>query len=86
VLKPADGDTLLVDASGTRWLAKIGLGGVEVSRPDDAPEATVAVRGGPSDVLFWLWNRAAPADGPIEVTGEPEAVERLRALLTLSTQ
>jgi uncharacterized protein (TIGR03083 family) len=86
VLEPANGDTLLVDAAGTRWLAEIGLGGVDVSRPGHVPSATVAVRGGPSDLLFWLWNRTAPADGPVEIRGEPEAVDRLRALLTVATQ
>jgi uncharacterized protein (TIGR03083 family) len=86
VLAPADGDTLLVEADGTRWLAEIGLGGVEVSRPGDVPTAAVSVRGEPSDVLFWLWNRHAASDGPVDVRGEDEPVERLRALLTLSTQ
>jgi hypothetical protein len=86
VLEPANGDTLLVDAAGTRWLAEVTLGGVEVSRPGDVPQAAVRVSGAPSDVLFWLWNRAAPSDGAVDVQGEPDAIERLRALLTLSTQ
>jgi uncharacterized protein (TIGR03083 family) len=86
VLEPADGDTLLVDAAGTRWLAEIGLGGVEISRPGHVPATTVTVRGAPSALLFWLWNRHDPSDGAVDVRGESEAVERLRNLLTLSTQ
>jgi uncharacterized protein (TIGR03083 family) len=86
VLEPANGDTLLVDADGTRWLAEITLGGVEVSRPDDTPSATVSVSGSASDVLFWLWNRTAPSDGAVDVSGDMDARERLRNLLTLSTQ
>ena len=85
-LEPADGDTLLVDAAGTRWLAEISVRGVDISRPADVPATTVQVRGGPSDLLFWLWNRVAPSDGPVDVRGETDAVDRLRALLTLCTQ
>ena len=86
VLEPADGDTLLVDAGGTRWFAEIGIGGVDVQRVDDTRDATVRVSGSPSAVLFWLWNRWAPTDGDVTVRGEPEAVERIRKILTLSTQ
>jgi hypothetical protein len=86
-LEPADGATLLVDAGGTRWRARISLDGVDVSTSADASQsATIAVRGEPSDVLFWLWNRAASTDGAVSVDGEAAAVDRLRALLTLSTQ
>ncbi len=86
VLEPADGDTVLVDTGDDRWLAKIGIGGVEVVRPVDVPTATVRVSGSPSPLLFWLWHRSAPSDGHIEVEGEPAAIDRLHALLTLSTQ
>jgi uncharacterized protein (TIGR03083 family) len=86
VLEPAKGDTLLVDAAGTRWLAEIGVKGVEVSRPDLVQPTTVRVAGAPSALLFWLWNRPAPVDGDVTVDGDPAAVDRLRALLTLCTQ
>lgn len=86
VLEPADGDTVLVEADGSRWVAEIRTSGVDVSRPQDAPSATVRVSGGPSAVLFWLWNRWDPSDGAVAVDGDPAAVDRLRALLTLSTQ
>jgi uncharacterized protein (TIGR03083 family) len=86
VLEPANGDTLLVDAAGTRWLAEITLGGVEVSRPGHVPDVTVRVNGAPSAVLFWLWNRWHDSDGRVDVSGDDDAVARLRNLLTLSTQ
>ena len=86
VLEPANGDTLLVDAAGTRWLAEITLGGVEVSRPGHVPEPTVRVSGSPSALLFWLWNRHAPTDGAVDVHGDEPGVGRLRALLTACTQ
>lgn len=85
-LEPADGDTLLVDAGNASWLAAIHTSGVEVTRPDAVDDATVRVSGAPSDVLFWLWNRHASADGDVEVVGDPPALERLRNLLTLSTR
>jgi uncharacterized protein (TIGR03083 family) len=86
VLEPADGDTVLVDAAGTRWLAEIGMKGVEVSRPEHVPPTTVQVAGAPSALLFWLWNRSALMDGDVAVDGDPAAADRLRALLTLCTQ
>ena len=86
VLEPANGETLLVDAAGTRWLAEITLAGVEVSRPGHVPPATVRVSGSPSAVLFWLWNRWDESDGAVDVSGDADAQERLRNLLTLSTQ
>lgn len=86
VLETADGDTFHVDADGTRWLAEIGTAGVDVSRPGHVPSTTVRVSGGPSAVLFWLWNRWDPDDGAVAVDGDPAAVDRLRSLLTLSTQ
>jgi uncharacterized protein (TIGR03083 family) len=86
VLEPANGDTILVDAAGTRWLAEIGLGGVDVSRPGHVPRATVRVGGSPSALLFWLWNRHVPSDGNVDLTGAPDAIERLRTLLTACTQ
>ena len=86
VLEPADGETILVDAAGTRWLAEIGLRGVEVSRPTDEVASTVRVVGAPSALLFWLWHRHDDSDGAVNVTGEPAAAERLHALLTLCTQ
>ena len=85
-LEPSDGDSLLVDAGGARWLATIGLGGVEVSRMQQPSDATVQVSGAPSDVLFWLWNRTSPADGSVDVQGDDATLERLRNLLTLGTQ
>lgn len=85
-LEPADGDTLLVDAAGTRWLAEIAVGGVDVSRPTDPLPATVQVYGAPSDVLFWLWNRTARTDGAVDVRGDADAIDRVRGLLTLCTQ
>lgn len=86
VLEPLDGETLLIDAVGTRWVAEVTLGGVDVSRPGHAPPATVRVSGGPSDVLFWLWNRSASSDGRVNVIGQAEAIDRMRALLTACTQ
>ncbi len=85
-LRPANGDTWLVDGAGTRWLAEVTMGGVEVSRPGHVPKATVRVSGSPSDLLFWLWNRDAASDGKVDVRGEPDAVQRMRALLAASTQ
>jgi uncharacterized protein (TIGR03083 family) len=86
LLEPADGDTLLVDAAGTRWLAEVTLGGVEVSRPGHVPATKVHVSGAPSDLLFWLWNRDAPSDGNVTVRGEPDDVARVRGLLAASTR
>ena len=86
VLEPADGDTVLVDAAGTLWLAEISTAGVDVSRPEDVPSTAVTVRGEPSALLFWLWNRWDVSDGAVAVGGDPAAVERLRGLLTASTQ
>jgi uncharacterized protein (TIGR03083 family) len=85
-LAPADGDTVLVDASGTSWLARVTTAGVEIAHPADATTATVTVRGGPSDVLFRLWNRQTASDGPVDVRGEPPAVERFQAVLVACTQ
>lgn len=86
VLEPADGESFLVDAAGTRWLAEIGLAGVEVSRPGHVPKTTVRISGSPSALLFWLWHRDAHSDGRVDVDGDPAAIERLHALLTGCTQ
>ena len=86
ILDPLDGESLLVDAAGTRWVANISLDGVDVSRPQQATPATVRVVGDPSDLLFWLWNRSAPSDGRVDVVGQAEAIDRVRALLTACTQ
>jgi hypothetical protein len=86
VLEPSNGDTLLVEAGDSRWLATIGLGGVEVARIQQPTDATVKVSGAPSDVLFWLWNRVAASDGDVDIDASDDALERLRALLKLCTQ
>lgn len=79
-------ETVFEPLDGARWLAEIGVKGVEVSRPEHVQPTTVRVTGAPSALLFWLWNRSAPMDGEVAVDGDPAAVDRLRALLTLCTQ
>lgn len=86
VLEPADGDKVLVDAGAIRWLAEVGLKGVEVSRPSQPVDVSVRIEGDPSALLFWLWNRSAPADGEVTVAGDPASVDRFRALLSECTQ
>jgi hypothetical protein len=73
-------DTVLVGDRLLRATSK----GMTVERGMDA--AALRVSGSPSSLLFWLWNRAAPTDDPVTVSGDQAVGERFRETLTLSTQ
>lgn len=77
---------LVADDTGDVWVLQLGTfagvtpSGVEVSEhgfqripPDQAASATV--RGRSTDLLLWLWNR--PTAGPIDRSGDPDALTSL---------
>jgi hypothetical protein len=56
----------------------------EVTVTEAANDADVTIGGGPSDVLLWLWGRAA--DDAVTIDGDPGAARRFRERLALATQ
>ena len=77
------GERIAVTAGAQSWLVTLQPRAVEVSRPDGtAVDATLS--GAPSDVLLWLWGRAA--DDTVDRGGDASAIRLLRERLTLATQ
>ena len=69
------------DAEG-EWLLRLLPAGVEVGRGHAQADATAS--GGASDLLLFLWGRA-PAD-PLERSGDPALLPRVRELAAAATQ
>jgi uncharacterized protein (TIGR03083 family) len=66
----------------TLGLRATDTGGIEVGPGQATADATAA--GGAADLLLWLWGRG-PAD-PLERTGDPALVPRVRELAAEATQ
>jgi uncharacterized protein (TIGR03083 family) len=78
------GESLRLEATdtGDSWRVRLLPTGIEVG-PGSAPaDATAA--GAAADLLLWLWGRR-PAD-PLELTGDPALVPRVRELAAEATQ
>jgi len=78
------GETLGLRATdtGDRWQVRLLPTGIEVGPGQAKADATAA--GGAADLLLWLWGRG-PAD-PLERTGDPALVPRVRELAAEATQ
>jgi uncharacterized protein (TIGR03083 family) len=83
ILGPADGRAIQVVADGAVWHVQPTPEGVNV-RVSDVESAEATVKGQPTDVLLWLWNRAG--DDVVERTGDGDLVTMLRRVLVESTQ
>jgi uncharacterized protein (TIGR03083 family) len=83
ILGSADGRALRVEADGAAWHVRPTPEGVHV-RVSDVESAEAIVKGQPTDVLLWLWNRAG--DDGIERTGDGDLVATLREVIVESTQ
>jgi uncharacterized protein (TIGR03083 family) len=78
------GESLHLHATDTEgeWQLRLLPAGVEVGRGHAQGDA--AATGGASDLLLFLWGRA-PAD-PLEVSGDPALLPRVRELAAAATQ
>jgi uncharacterized protein (TIGR03083 family) len=78
------GESLHLHATDTEgeWRLRLLPAGVEVGRGHAQADATAS--GGASDLLLFLWGRA-PAD-PLERSGDPALLPRVRELAAAATQ
>jgi uncharacterized protein (TIGR03083 family) len=78
------GESLHLHATDTEgeWRLRLLPAGVEVGRGHARADATAS--GGASDLLLFLWGRA-PAD-PLERSGDPALLPRVRELAAAATQ
>ena len=75
------GQRVAIDAGDRRWVVTLEPTAVEVVAGAEDSDATIG--GDPSDLLLWLWGRAA--DDRVSRTSDEDAA-LLRARLTLATQ
>jgi len=75
------GQRVAVETGGRRWVITLQPSAVTITGGADEADATI--EGDPSDVLLWLWGRAA--DDSVTRTSD-ELAALLRARLTLATQ
>jgi uncharacterized protein (TIGR03083 family) len=79
---------VLVATDGYGWLVRATPDGASVEVATPRTEAPAVVTGDPVPLLLWLWRRPAgrlPADG-VELDGDAELIDELRALLRDATQ
>jgi uncharacterized protein (TIGR03083 family) len=74
---------VLVATDGYGWLVRATPDGASVEVATPRTEAPAAVSGDPVPLLLWLWRRRA--DG-VEIDGDRELIDELRALLHDATQ
>ena len=74
------GQRVAIESDGRRWIVTLSPIEIEVV---EAGTADSTIGGDPSDVLLWLWGRAA--DGRVSRSSDEDA-RLLRARLTLATQ
>jgi len=89
VLDASPGHTCLVRTDAASWLVRSGPDSVMVEdgATSGAEPVDATLTGSPSDVLRRLWNRELPGrPSPVEVRGDPAAVEELRRLVVIATQ
>jgi uncharacterized protein (TIGR03083 family) len=82
-LPDAEQPPVLVATDGYGWLVRATPDGValEIATPRTTAPATVS--GDPVPLLLWLWRRA---DQGVEIDGDQDLVDHLRALLRDATQ
>ena len=78
------GESLHLHATDTEgeWQLRLLPAGVEVGRGHAQGDAAAA--GGASDLLLFLWGRATT--DPLEVSGDPALLSRVRELAAAATQ
>jgi uncharacterized protein (TIGR03083 family) len=76
------GQRVAIETGGRRWLITLDRGAVGVSEGEG--DADESIEGDPSDVLLWLWGRAA--DDAITTSGDPGLHSLLRERLLMATQ
>jgi uncharacterized protein (TIGR03083 family) len=74
---------VLVATDGYGWLVRATPDGASIEVATPRAEAPAAVSGDPVPLLLWLWRRGA---GGVEIDGDGELIDRLRALLHDATQ
>jgi uncharacterized protein (TIGR03083 family) len=72
---------LATDTEG-EWLVRLLPAGIELGQLQGRVDATAA--GSASDLLLFLWGRAGPE--PLERSGDPAVLARVRALAAAATQ
>ncbi|HEX6872399.1 MAG TPA: maleylpyruvate isomerase family mycothiol-dependent enzyme [Micromonosporaceae bacterium] len=83
VLAPVPGTSVRLETPSAAWLVRLSPESVEV-RVSDVDQADAVVRGGPTELLLWLWNRAD--DDAVTITGDAATVDVLRRVLEECTQ
>ncbi|MGE5226546.1 MAG: maleylpyruvate isomerase family mycothiol-dependent enzyme [Planctomycetaceae bacterium] len=76
------GQRVAVEAGGRRWVVTFEPTAILVVEEQGSADA--AVRGDPSDLVCWLWGRAA--DDRVAPSGPQETIRLLRSRLELATQ
>ena len=81
---PQAAESLRLEATdtGDSWRVRLLPTGIEVGPGSGPADATAA--GAAADLLLWLWGRGQ-AD-PMELTGDPALVPRVRELAAEATQ
>jgi hypothetical protein len=74
---------VLVRSGGRGWLIRATPDGVSVTGADEGAAAAATIAGPPRDLLLWLWRRA---DTGVDLSGDPELIERIRLVLRDATQ
>jgi uncharacterized protein (TIGR03083 family) len=74
------GRPVLVSAGTDGWRVTLRPDGADVTTAEPEGDAAAAIRGHPSDLLAWLYNREVGEE--VAVTGEAAMVAQLRRLVT----
>ena len=81
-LATADGRGVRIEAADAAWLVRATPESVQV-RMSDVDDAAAVVRGEPTPVLLWLWNRGG--EQGVSMAGDADLIARLRRILTVGT-
>jgi uncharacterized protein (TIGR03083 family) len=85
VLSRASGQPVRLETDGAAWEVRLTPRGVDVAGVDGAAgPGTAAVRGGPTELLLWLWGRAG--DEAVSVRADADLIADLRRILVIATQ
>lgn len=83
-IEPQPGSTgsVVVATAGRSWL--VTMTPEEVTLAEEAAGGDARVDGAPSNLLLWLWGRAL--DATVQISGDAQAVQRLRKRMARATQ
>lgn len=80
--QPGSTGSIVLATAGRSWL--VTMTPEEVTVAEEATGGDARVDGAPSDLLLWLWGRGP--DATVQVSGDGQAVQRLRRRMARATQ